>query len=422
MSVLCRWIAPGLVLSYSLLAAAADWPQFRGPGGLGVAPAKEKDLPAKWDDDTNVAWKAELPGPGSASPIVVGDRVLVTCYSGYGVPNKKGGDLKDLRRHLLCFNRAGKLLWKKEVAAQVEDSTYSPPYITMHGYASSTPTSDGKNVYVFFGVAGVLAYDLDGNELWRRSVGTDTDGWGSGSSPVLHKDLVIVNAAIESGSLVALHKDTGKPAWTAKGLSRSWSTPTLVDAGSRKELVVNLPGKFRAYDPDAGRELWNCLGTRDFYVCPEVIAHDGVVYAIGGRDYNGVAVKAGGQGEVKELWRVKRGSNVGSPVYHDGYLYWAHEGQGVVYCVKAADGTLVYDKRLAPEPGRIYASATYGDGKIYYVSREKGVYVVAASPTFELLAHNTFKSDSSVFNASPAIADGQLFLRSDRYLYCIGKR
>src|ERR1700722_19437045 len=156
MIALCRTIAVRLILCAGVAADAADWPQFRGPGGLGVA-AKEKGLPTEWDDDTNVAWKVELPGPGASSPIVVGDRVLVTCYSGYGVPGREAGDMKDLKRHLLCFDRAGKSLWKKEVAA-VKDSPYQGPYITLHGYASSTPASDAKNVYVFFGASGVLAY------------------------------------------------------------------------------------------------------------------------------------------------------------------------------------------------------------------------------------------------------------------------
>lgn len=412
-----RFVVALLVASPGLLAAA-DWPQFRGPGGLGIA-AKEKDLPVKWGDDTNLAWKVALPGPGSSTPIVVGDRVLVTSYSGYGV--QKGGDVKNLRRHLLCFDRAGKPLWNKQVTATVKDYAFTS-FQSLHGYASGTPASDGKNVYVFFGVAGVLAFDLDGKELWRASVGTSTSDWGSGSSPLLYKNLVIVNASIESTAVVALNRDTGKIVWTVKGIDKSWSTPALVDVDNRKELVVNQHGSFRAYDPDTGNELWNCKGTQDFYVAGEVISHDGVVYAIGGRDYNLIAVKAGGKGEVKALWRIKHGSNVSSPIYHNGHLYWAREDNGTVYCVKAADGTIVYEKRLDPNADRIYASATCGDGRVYYVSRQDGAYVVEASPTFKLLAHNTFAGDPSVFNSAIAVADGQLYLRSDRNLYCIGKK
>jgi outer membrane protein assembly factor BamB len=399
----------------------ADWPQFRGPGGLGAAPASEKGLLTTWSDDAGIAWRVQLPGPGASSPIVVGDRVLVTCYSGYGIPGKAGGDVESLKRHLLCFNRAGKRLWQQDMPA-VKDAPYSGPYITLHGYASSTPASDGKLVYVFFGTAGIIAYDLDGKKLWQQSVGTGTNSWGSGSSPVLYKNLVIVNASIESESIVALARDTGKPVWTAKGVEMSWSTPALVEVGGHTELVVNQPGKVQAYNPDNGKPLWHCQGTGDFYVAPQVIAHAGVVYMVGGRDNVALAVEAGGTGAVEPLWRITKGSNVSSMVYHDGYLSYAHEQGGIVYCVKASDGQLAYQKRLDPAAGYIYASATYGDGKIYYVSRTDGVYVVAASPTFKQLAHNVIKSDPNVFNASPAIADGKLYLRSDRYLYCIGKK
>jgi outer membrane protein assembly factor BamB len=419
-----RWLALAVFgLVPGLWAAAADWPQFRGPAGLGVAPKAEPGLPTQWDEQTNLAWKVELPGPGASSPIVVGDRVLVTCYSGYGVP-KQAGDIADLRRHLLCFDRGGKPLWKKEIKADAEDAPYGGSYLPLHGYASSTPAADGKAVYAFFGVAGVIAYDLDGKELWRRSVGTGTDGWGSGSSPVLYKDLVLVNASIESASVIALRRTDGTPAWKVKGMGKCWSSPALVAVGGRQELVINFPGKVEAFDPDNGNPLWHCEGIPDFYSCPTAVSHDGVAFVIGARQQTALAIKAGGKGDISAshvLWRINKGSNVGSPLYLDGRLYWSHEQSGIAYCVDAKSGALVYAERLQPDPGLIYASATYGDGKIYYVSRQEGVYVLAAGPKFKLLAHNRFKSDNSVFNGSPAIADGQLFLRSDRYLYCIGK-
>ena len=141
-------------------AAAADWLQFRGPGGLGIAP--DKGMPLKWSADTNLAWKAELPGPGASSPIVVGDRVFVTCYSGYGLSKDEPGDQKNLKRHLVCVDRkTGKMLWTRDVAALVPEPNYAG-FQSLHGYASSTPVSDGKNVYVFFGKTGVFAFDLDG--------------------------------------------------------------------------------------------------------------------------------------------------------------------------------------------------------------------------------------------------------------------
>ncbi|HXT58809.1 MAG TPA: PQQ-binding-like beta-propeller repeat protein, partial [Pirellulales bacterium] len=167
---------------------------------------------------------------------------------------------------------------------------------------------------------------------------------------------------------------------------------------------------------------WHCSGIED-YVCPSVIAHDGVVYAIGGRGKPGVAVPAGGEGDVSDkiLWKTPKGSNVSSPVYHDGYLFWVSESKGVAYCIDAKTGEAVYEERIEPRPDRIYASPVAADGKIYYVSRDKGVYVLAAKPEYELLAHNVIAGDPSIFNASPAVSDGQLLLRSDTHLYCIGK-
>jgi outer membrane protein assembly factor BamB len=397
-------------------AWAEDWPQFRGPGGLGVSP--DTGLPTSWGEGKNIVWQVKLPGAGGSSPIVVGARIFVTCYNGYGLEAKNAGELGNLKRHLVCLDRGGKVMWTSDIVAAVPDYPYKS-FQALHGFASATPASDGPRVYAFFGVAGVLAYDLAGKELWRTSVGKGTSDWGSGTSPVLANNLVIVNASVESGSLVALDKDTGKIIWTVKGMAASWNTPLLVNVGARQELVVSVRGKLLAFDPETGKELWSCPGVQD-YVCPSVIAHDGVVFAIGGRKNTTIAVKAGGKGAVGPLWTLDRGSNVSSPVYYAGHLYWAHDGKGVAYCVNAANGKLVYEERLQPVPGRIYASATEGAGKVYYVSRESGTYVVAAQPEFKQLAHNTLKSDPSICNASPALADGMIYLRSDRFLYCIG--
>jgi hypothetical protein len=182
-------------------------------------------------------------------------------------------------------------------------------------------------------------------------------------------------------------------------------------------------GRVLAFDPQTGKQLWTCEGFRD-YVCPSLVAHEGVIYVIGVRAHLALAVRAGGNGDVSKthvLWRLERGSNVCSPVYHDGHLYWAHEKEGIFYCVNAKDGNLVYEKRLEPASGKIYASTVLADGKLYVVSQTKGTYVIEAKPEFKLLARNTLE-DPSIFNASPAIVDSQMFLRSDRALYCIGKK
>jgi outer membrane protein assembly factor BamB len=410
-----------LLLALLTPAGAADWPQFRGPGGLGIA--ADKGLPSTWSATENVVWKTDLPGAGAASPIVVGKKIFLICYSGYGLPETAPGDIRNLKRHVVCLDRgSGKMLWNKSVAAEMPEIPYEGFQAT-HGYASGTPASDGKAVFAFFGKSGVVTFDLEGKQLWQASVGEGTHDWGSGTSPVLYKNLVIVNAGVESDSLVALDKNDGKTAWTVRGMTESWATPLLVEAGGRQELVVSVQGRVLAYDPQTGKELWSCEGIDD-YICPSVIAHDGVVYVIGGRTNTALAIRAGGTGDVTAthaLWHLNRGSNVSSPVYHAGHLYWASESRGIFYCVNAKDGKLVYEERLRPSPDRIYASPVLADGKLYLVSQTDGTYVIDAKPEYKLLARNSL-GDESVFNASPAVADGRMFLRSDRALYCIGLR
>ncbi len=415
-------LAVAILALLTASAPAADWPQFRGPHGLGIA--DDRDLPVTWGPGSNLAWKIELAGAGSSSPIVIGDRIFLTDYTGYGLAGRTAGNLGRLRRHLLCMDRkGGKLLWRREVTAVRPETRLDRPYPALHGYASSTPTADAERVYVFFGRSGVLAYDHNGKQLLQTSVGIGTHGWGSGTSPVLYRDLVIVNASVESGELVALKKVDGKIAWRKPGMNASWSTPFLVDVpGGRTELVISVAGRLRAFDPQTGADLWNCQGI-DGYVCPTLTAHDGIVYAIGTLSHASLAVRAGGKGDVSDsrvLWRLNRGSNVSSPLYHIGHLYWTDEDNGTVYCVDAAKGKLVYAERLRPEPGRIDAAPVLGDGKLYIVSREHGTYVVHAGPAFKQLAHNTL--DTGAFNASPAVSNGQILLRSNRALYCIGKK
>jgi outer membrane protein assembly factor BamB len=413
-------VVVALSFAISHAASAADWMQFRGPRGLGIS--DETNLPVKWGTGDNIDWQVDLPGPGASSPIVVGDRVYITCYTGYGLkPNE--GDQKALHRHLLCLDRkSGKELWKKTFEPKLPEHQYQGEG-SYHGYAASTPTSDGQRLYVFFGKSGVFCFDLDGNEQWHVSVGEGINGWGSGTSPVLYGNLLLVNASIESGALVALDKLSGKETWRAKGVSAAWNTPLLVDAKPRAEVIVSADSRLLAFDPADGKPLWNADGVHR-YVCPSVVAHDGIVYAIGG-GHTSLAVRLGGSGDVTEshgLWRKEKGSNVGSPVYHDGHLYWVTENGGLVCCQNAETGEFVFQERLKPQPGNIWSSPVLADGKLYFVSQNQGTYVVAAKPEFEQLALNKFADDDSRTNASPAIHRGQLLLRTDRRLYCIGKK
>ncbi|MBN1854140.1 MAG: PQQ-binding-like beta-propeller repeat protein [Pirellulales bacterium] len=400
---------------------AADWYQFRGPAGNGVLDAR--DLPESWSPSENLVWRVQLPGPGASSPIVLGERVYLTCYSGYGVDEDESNDMALLQRHVICIDlKNGKIIWDRPMQSSGSNHSYEG-FQSLHGYASSTLATDGKSIYYFFGTSGAGALLLDGESLWSTDVGSNTHSWGSGTSPVLHGDLVIINASVESGMLFGLNKVTGEVVWRAGGMEESWSTPVLVTVpGGGTEVVASVKNRLLAFDPVSGEALWTCDSMQD-YICPSPVAHHGVVYAIGAREGTALAVRAGGRGDVTKThrqWLINKGSNVSSPVYYDGYLYWVHEGQGSAYCVDAATGDVVFGKRLSPRPGKIYASPVIADGKIFIVSREKGTFVLAARPEYELIAHNE-PLDESIHNGSPAIAGNRLLIRSDQWLYCIGK-
>jgi len=403
-------------------ASADDWPQFRGRGALGRG--EGGGLPLTWSDTQNMVWKTELPGPGASSPITFGERIYLTCFTGYAASPGEPGDLSQLKRHLLCLDLAdGRILWNTPVPAELPEQERIREE---HGYASSTPVTDGERVYAFFGKSGVFAFDLGGRQLWRASVGAGLNGWGSATPLALHGDLVIVNASVESESLVALDQQTGREVWRAGGIRESWHAPVFVNApDGRPEVVVAMFRKIAAFDPATGEPRWHCDTGINWYMCPTPVTQDGVVYSIGGRNPNGgLAIRAGGRGDVTAshvLWKVNKGANVPSPILHDGHLYFAHENLGVVYCVNAQTGEVVYEERLNPSPGQIYASPVLADGRIYYTGRGGRTVAVAAQPRFEQLADNVLEGNRGVFNASPAITGQRLLLRSNRALYCVGK-
>lgn len=413
-----------LLLSFSaLLFVAADWTRFRGPAARGVSDAT--GVPASWSAEQNVVWKTALPGFGSSSPITLGDRIFLTCYSGYGLDADEPGDQESLRHNVVSIDRAdGKIIWAKATEPRLPETAYDAGFIELHGYASGTLAADQEAVYAFFGRSGVLAYGVDGKPLWRMYVGDGTHNWGSGASPILCGNLVIVNASVESQSLVALDKADGREVWRVPGIKRSWSTPLVVDLpGGARELVVSMEGKVLGLDPATGEELWQCAGVND-YVCPAVIAHEGIVYVTGGRKPQTLAIRAGGRGDVTEthlLWEINKASKVPTPLYHDGYLYWISQ-RGVATCVKADSGEVLFEERLrvSGRGDKIYASLVLVDDKLYGLTRQDGTVVLAARPEFELLAQNDL-GDPSISNATPVPVDGQLLIRSNRFLYCIGE-
>jgi outer membrane protein assembly factor BamB len=395
---------------------APGWTQFRGPGGSGISSAT--GLPTTWSKQENLVWKAPLPGPGTSSPIVVGEKIFLTCYSGY----RGSGDMSGLKRHLVCLNaQIGKVLWDKPMPAKLpeQDSIREG-----HGYASSTLAADSERLYAFFGKTGVFAFDHNGKQLWKADVGSQVNGWGSAASPVLYRDLVIINASVESNALIALDRKSGQERWRAEGINESWATPILVPlAGGKVELVVPIFGKLLGFDPASGQALWNCATEIASYMAPSPVAHDGVVYCIGGRTNGSVAVRAGGRGNVTNshrLWTSKKGGNVSSPVYHAGHLYWAHDNRGSVYCVVAKTGQVVYEQRVEGAE-QFYAAGLLANGNLYYTTRDGRTAVVAAEPRYRLVAINDL-SDRSMFNASPAVVGNRILLRSDQFLYCVGKK
>jgi outer membrane protein assembly factor BamB len=410
----------GLLLT-CCVTAHADWPQFRGPQGQGIS--DEKGLPITWSADENVAWKVELPGAGGSEPIIVGDRIFLPCYSGFGVYGESGGSIDDLRRQLICLSTAnGKILWAKDIPTkQPEQASIREG----HGYASNTPVADDKRVYAFFGKSGVFAFDHAGNQLWQADVGEELNGWGSAASPILYRDLVIVNASVESQSLVALDKNTGKEVWRADRIRESWNTPLLTDAPSgSKELIVAIQGKVLAFEPNTGEPLWNCNTDITWYMVPSVAAAEGIIYCMGGRSgVAALAVKAGGRGNVTEthrLWTGRKGSNVSSPIFHEGHMYWMNDNLGIAYCADGKTGEILYEERVA-RAGQVYASPLLAEGRLYYVNRTGRTYVIAAKPRFEQLAVNTLE-ERGMFNSGLIASGGRLYLRSNRYLYCLAKQ
>lgn len=403
------------LLTVSLSASAADWPQFRGPTADGVT--TDPNLPLTWSESENLVWRTALPGPGSSSPIVSGDKVFLTSYSGYGIDVKDPGDMAKLKRHAICLDKkTGEILWNHEITTELPNKPFTGTYITTHGYASSSAVTDGTDVFFFMANAGVFAFTVDGKKIW-----------GVGSSPILYGDLLIVNAALESNQLLALDRRTGKTVWSATGFPASWNTPTIVKVDGHDELVVNSNGKLRAFDPKDGKELWYCKSIKAAELCPSIVVHEGVIFVIGHPGGQSQAVRAGGSGDVSAthiVWQTPKGSNVGSPVYKDGHLYFINDSRGIATCLDAATGAVVYEQPLSSRQrrDRWYSTPLLAGDKMYCVGRETGTYVIAAKPQFELLATNVIANDDSISNASPAVSDGQIFLRSNKYAYCFGRK
>ncbi len=409
----------------TLTSRAEDWPRFRGPGGAGISSDPEVSL--TWSETDNLAWKADLPGPGSSSPIVRGDHLFITCYSGYG-ESDGSGDLLTLDRHLLCFHSGtGAPLWRRTFPAPLPEDAYQG-FIGEHGYASHTPATDGERVYAFFGKGGVVALDFEGNELWRRDVGSrpSSKGWGTSASPITHQGLLIVNAAEESNTLYALDGATGDVVWKTgdPALVSIYGAP-MIASKHADTLIVSVPGEIRGFDPATGATRWTHPTEITGNVSPSpVLAGDRLIQFGGYPRTLGIGLKLGADAP-QQLWQNNDArSYLTSPCYFEGKLYWVTD-QGIACCADPDTGELLYEERLdtASGGGRgkpFYASPIIVNGHLLAVSRTAGTYVIAAKPEFELVRVNTIAGDPSRFQGTPAVSGGRLFLRSDKALYAIG--
>ncbi|RLS35625.1 MAG: serine/threonine protein kinase [Planctomycetota bacterium] len=431
-----RFGAQTAIAVWSLLVVAvappalADWPRFRGPNGSGVA-ADDAPTPTEFGEQKNLRWKVELPGEGVSCPIVVGDKVLVTTYSGYGAA---GGTQVDLVRHLLCLDaETGRELWKKEIEAVLPEDAYSGMGIPSHGYASHTPVSDGERVFAFFGKSGVKAFDLEGNELWERSVGTDSDPrrWGSSSSPVVVDGVVVIVAGPEKRAIVGLDAKSGSELWTAdsESLGNVWGTPvTAPGDGGKTDVVLGTPGEIWGINPATGKIRWYAGAVGEDGFNTSVVVADGVVYAVEGRSGGSIAVRTGGKGDVGQshlVWNGRDANRFGTPLVYRGRVWFV--SNRIANCLDAKTGEKIFQSRLPSEGGGAfgrgadYSSPVAADGKIYYVTGNGEVHVLKAADALESLAVNSLAAEGESFAATPAISDGAIYIRSSRHLWCFSE-
>jgi len=428
------------VFGLSGLAMAEDWPNWRGPDGNGVS--SERGLPLAWSEDENIAWRARLGGMGLSSPIVSGDTILVTSQAGRGVvrggnhptlggrgggPEERsiggaaGGDVVFL---VEAYQRSdGRRLWQHRIPATGE----LPSVHRKTNLANPSPVTDSEHVYAWFGNGQIVALDMEGKLVWERHLGEDYGPfeitWGHSSSPTIYGDALILLCDHEPASyLLALDKRTGKELWKAdrgEGL-RSYSTPTVVPGPEGDELVINSSERIEGYDPKTGKRLWYYVEPSRFPITvPSFSYSDGIIYTSRGyRSGPYMAIRPGGRGDIAGtehlVWHVPTGAPyVSSVVHYDGVVYFASDA-GVLQAADAKTGKRLFQGRTG---GVFSAAPIAGDGKVYFVSETGETIVLRASREFEILARN--KLDAR-FLASPVVSNGQIFLRSDDELICVG--
>lgn len=417
-----------LTVSFACLTSCAtfagNWPSWRGPNQNNISP--ETNFPTRWSRTENVKWRAELPEAGNSSPIVWGDTVFVT----QAVDDGK-------RRTLMAIDRkTGKVRWQEGVAYDEAD-----PRHKSNPHCSASPVTDGERVIASFASAGIVAYDFSGKQLWRADLGKQRHEWGQGSSPVIHGDSVIVyHGPGEFSALHALDRRTGAKKWTVPlkeqhpaerfdgfagkndGAVGTFSTPLIISANGRDEIILPVANKVRAFAPADGRELWSADGINPLAYASTTYG-DGTLVTFGGFFGGVVFLKPGGTGDVtaKRLFHEQRMKKhtIGSPVIKDGHIYLCVT-DGFLQCYELATGKMVFEERLPATGG---SSATWGSpvlvgDRLYVVNQSGDTLLLLAAPKYELLASNPL---GELSNSTPAFSDGQVFIRTHAALYCVAE-
>lgn len=387
-------------------ATAGEWPGWRGPRGDGHS--DESNLPTRWSETENVAWKTAIPGKGHSSPVIWGDRVFLTTALE-----------KERQRVLLCLDRrTGKTMWQKVVVTSGLEQKHD-----LNSYASATPVTDGKHVWVSFFEEPkivVACFDIEGNEVWRTSPGEFRSIHGFCSSPVLYQDTLILNCDQDADAyLVAFDRTTGKERWRTDrpNKTRSYCTPLFITHDGRPQMVLSGSKSVCSYEPGTGKPIWWMAGPTEQFVATLVYADD-VLFVTGGYpDFHLLGVDPGGSGDVLKThirWRDRKGASyVPSPIAANHHFFVVSDN-GLGSCFEAQTGKLKWKERMGR---RHSASAVAAGGNLYFLDDDGETFVVKASSEYELVSQNSL--GEAAF-ASPAISRGQIFIRTTEHLWCIG--
>jgi outer membrane protein assembly factor BamB len=406
------------VLGAVLTASDGDWAYWRGADANGMG---RGDAPLRWSDGDGIRWKASVPGRGFSSPVVWGNRVFLT--TAVPIDGAAPGQLVEHRFVVLCYDRnTGVLLWERVARTGTPHESYHPTY---GSFASNSPVTDGTHVYAFFGSRGLYAYSLDGRLAWQKEFGPLTmfNTFGEGAWTWVEGDVLLVLLDHERDSfLVALDKRSGAERWRVpRQGNTNWSGPFVTSVNGRKQVVVSASRESVGYDLQSGKRIWWARGLGQNTI-PQPVAGDGLLFVMSGfRNPNLMAIRLGREGDLTGtdaiVWENQRGNSyTPSPVLHDGILYLLTDA-GMLSALDARTGTPHYLQQRLPKPYQFKASPVGANGKLYLASENDDVVVVRMGPKFEVLATNTLTDQT--FIASPAIVDGELYLRGQNTLFAI---